>query len=160
MLTAKTFFSAGELFSVSLQRTLTVYYNPWQNITSKAFLSIFGCLSSDIQKHFYFEKTKTKQNWAYFTFFLFLYFTEFFKIIPISVQHLHGIPENASQQRNSVHISSRKNPTKQNNLQNLLEYVSFPSYIQWGILKIQYLPLCNDFSTQNSSFMLQQVPLV
>lgn len=32
-----------------------------------------------------FLKTETKQNWAYFPFFLFLYFTEFFNITPILV---------------------------------------------------------------------------
>lgn len=36
-------------------------------------------------KTFLFLKTKTKQNWAYFRFFLFLYFTEFFDITPIHV---------------------------------------------------------------------------
>lgn len=101
------------------------------------FLQLIFC-EVTFRTNFYFE-TKQKQNGAYFTFFLFLHFAEFFKIIQRNVQHRHL----KTQHRISVHISSMK--------KKVFESVSFLSYIQRGTLKIQYLPLYNDLWTQTSS---------
>lgn len=66
------------------------------------FLQLIFC-EVTFRTNFYFE-TKQKQNGAYFTFFLFLHFAEFFKIIQRNVQHRHL----KTQHRISVHISSMK----------------------------------------------------
>lgn len=72
------------------------------------FLQLIFC-EVTFRTNFYFE-TKQKQNGAYFTFFLFLHFAEFFKIIQRNVQHIH--PENTTQNFSSHFLYEKKRSLK------------------------------------------------